>query len=433
MAKQEPEYLLLKSVSDRIFYSSQKFVLFNNTSLSKNPDIGLPRQVHYFWVEILAYHAEAGKLICKYVRDCVTTPSPYPSDIIEKKQSKYDIQYLDFGSLGQAEPKPQDSRSGPVAALDRNAGIASRPLNHQPGALSPASLLVTAENPPIFIKGTYVVPVEELIFRTGYVIWEKVLPEVGEMVAVWVKNEYVSKELEDLKPLLVKLLKTSTVKLIVAGKKAQRKEDGKISAWARCQELDCIDATFMTQIRYEDALTASAKVKFGVFRREDVTLTARQILTRLLDGPVPTNAQVNAFLEGVFRQAPHAKQLLYLSEKHCEQIMDLRVIVNVKGKRSFLFLIKGASRYHFVWETYNTSNAIYIWHMPSMDSRPAAEQKNLIKKKYLEVESALNMMRNGGRREYHTSRPDDFSRVSHKTDSAGAFEDWLEKFLIAID
>jgi hypothetical protein len=71
--------------------------------------------------------------------------------------------------------------------------------------------------------------------------------------------------------------------------------------------------------------------------------------------------------------------------------------------------------------------------LPPIDSHAAAEQKNLIKQKYLEVENALNMMRNGGRRAYHTSRPNDFSRVPHKTDNIGAFEDWLEKFLAAID
>jgi hypothetical protein len=167
------------------------------------------------------------------------------------------------------------------------------------------------------------------------VIWESVLPEVSETVAVLVKNEYVSKELGNLKPLLVKLLKTSTVTLIVAGKKAHRKADGKVSAWARCKELECIDDTFMAQISYENALTASTKVKFGIFRTEDVTLTVRQMLIRLLDGPVPTQAQVNDFLHNIFRQAPHAKQLSYLSDKHCEQIMDLRVIREGQAVFSF--------------------------------------------------------------------------------------------------
>jgi hypothetical protein len=167
MVKQEPEYLLLKSVSDRIYYSSRKFVPINSTSLGKNPGYQLPRRVYYFWVEILSYHPGEGKLVCKHAWDCVTEPSPYPSDTIEKRQSQYEIQYLDFGIPGQVQSKHQASESRSLQDPVNNAVTISRPRDYNINAPKSASPSVAAENPPIHINGTYLVPVGQLIFRTG--------------------------------------------------------------------------------------------------------------------------------------------------------------------------------------------------------------------------------------------------------------------------
>ena len=84
---------------------------------------------------------------------------------------------------------------------------------------------------------------------------------------------------------------------------------------------------------------------------------------------------------------------------------------------SFIFLLTGKEKYHVVWETLDTEEATYLWHIDkSMDS---------LKQKLKEIYGALNLIRNHGRQAYLDKESSNFSRIQHDyTDARTGFMKW---------
>jgi hypothetical protein len=72
---------------------------------------------------------------------------------------------------------------------------------------------------------------------------------------------------------------------------------------------------------------------------------------------------------------------------------------------SFVFLLSGQAQYHIVWETLDTEEATYIWHVDKNKSL----LKNLLKK----VDKDLNFVRAKGRQVFIESHPESFSKILH--------------------
>ncbi len=84
---------------------------------------------------------------------------------------------------------------------------------------------------------------------------------------------------------------------------------------------------------------------------------------------------------------------------------------------SFLFLLIGDKKYHIVWETLNSEEATYIWHLEkSMDA---------LRKGLKEIETILNEIKATSKQDYLRKEHDNFSRVIHDyTDVKSGFVAW---------
>ena len=77
---------------------------------------------------------------------------------------------------------------------------------------------------------------------------------------------------------------------------------------------------------------------------------------------------------------------------------------------SFLFLLSGENRYHVIWETLDTEEAIYIWH--------AEKSRDALRITLTSVESVIGEIKRTGRERFLEKERENFSRVLH--DYSGA-------------
>jgi hypothetical protein len=102
------------------------------------------------------------------------------------------------------------------------------------------------------------------------------------------------------------------------------------------------------------------------------------------------------------KQYKHHRHLRYLSKKHERSILKIRFVLE---PFSFVFLLSGNNQYHLVWETLDTEEATYIWHI----DKSIYELEQGIKR----IDGLLGQIRLKGRQQYLETNPDHFSRIVH--------------------
>lgn len=92
---------------------------------------------------------------------------------------------------------------------------------------------------------------------------------------------------------------------------------------------------------------------------------------------------------------------------------------------SFIFLIEGDRHNHIIWETLDTAEATYIWHI---DKSPETLKLTLRK-----IEDIINLIKVQGKTAYLNSNEDPFRRIYHDySNLVDGFVKWkgeLESFL----
>ena len=86
---------------------------------------------------------------------------------------------------------------------------------------------------------------------------------------------------------------------------------------------------------------------------------------------------------------------------------------------SFVFLLSGKQQYHIVWETLDTEEATYVWHV----------DKNItaLKNKLKLIDSEIGKIRTSGRQQYLENQIEKFSRIVHDySDGRKGFVIWKD-------
>jgi hypothetical protein len=73
---------------------------------------------------------------------------------------------------------------------------------------------------------------------------------------------------------------------------------------------------------------------------------------------------------------------------------------------SFIFVVKGASHYYVVWETYQTEEATYVWKLTGEDNKSRHDEMT----KLLDL---IMWLREANKEEYLRSKPTNFKRLEH--------------------
>lgn len=141
-----------------------------------------------------------------------------------------------------------------------------------------------------------------------------------------------------------------------------------------------VDKSLFTMDEYFEAAT-DKKIKPGLFYQDE-----KDLLQDLLD----------------ISSTKHYKQLRFLSANHAHRIMKLRFILH---PFSFLFLIEGEKKYHVIWETLDTAEATYIWHI----EKSLSELKRTMQK----IESIIQVIKAQGKTAYIQLSEENYHRIYH--------------------
>ena len=117
------------------------------------------------------------------------------------------------------------------------------------------------------------------------------------------------------------------------------------------------------------------------------------------------------------KHSKHFHQLQYLAERHNKSVLKLRFVLM---PFSFVFLLNGEKQFHVIWETLDTEEATFIWHVE--------KNNEALKEKLALIDKDLGFVRNKGRQAFTETNPLHFSRIIHDyTEPYKGFVIWKDQ------
>lgn len=253
--------------------------------------------------------------------------------------------------------------------------------------------------------------IDQLEFRFGAVAFKHLIPNNNVEMDFEVENSEMRPEFEVLKPYFAKVLKIKKIKVDIL---AKFRNGVPLLHTASSHDLSKINREIIDSVKFRFV----SKGIMGRFpANEENLLDIKQVQGNDQDSAVLYNSEqdlLNDILKN--KNAKHYRQLVYLSQKHESSILKLRFVLS---PFSFVFLLSGKQQYHIVWETLDTEEATYVWHV----DKTLIALKNRLKI----IDADIGKIRVGGRQQYFGNGTSDFSRIVHDySDERKGFVIWKD-------
>lgn len=256
------------------------------------------------------------------------------------------------------------------------------------------------------------VPFNKIQFLHAGISFPIFIDELQREITFEIGNPDIRPEFEAIKDYFVKILKK---KLITAEIEIHYTDKEIISATATSEDIDKINSSIIDSVRFEfvkkEILTFKGKPKGS-----NILNTSDNLLGNERDTVKKIFTSDQDLIDHILnvKSSKHYHQLKYLSALHLSSVLKIRFVLY---PFSFLFLLLGDKKYHIVWETLNSEEATYIWHLEkSMDA---------LRKGLKEIETILNEIKATSKQDYLRKEHDNFSRVIHDyTDVKSGFVAW---------
>jgi hypothetical protein len=253
------------------------------------------------------------------------------------------------------------------------------------------------------------VPVEQLEFRFGSIAFKHSVADInGKEVEFEIENLNVRPEFTVLKPYFIRFLKSTTVVIAI---RATFQHSRLVFKSASSNDLDKINREVIESIKFR---FLNKEIIKGLPAGGENLLDAEKIQ----GSEQSIYANEDELLEDILalKQYKHHRHLRYLSQKHERTILKLRFVLE---PFSFVFLLAGNNQYHLVWETLDTEEATYIWHI----EKSIYELERNIKR----IDGLLGQIRAKGRQQYLETNPEEFNRIVHDySDDPKGFVIWKD-------
>lgn len=305
------------------------------------------------------------------------------------------IQYIGRVQRSEISPIIYDYRDQKISYLERlfqKRNLYYKKLD-QSGLTIPVdeSEIVTGQ-----INEKIEVLIEQLEFRFGTIVF-KYLP-VGfncKEIEFDIENLNIRPEFTVLKPYFIRFLKSTTVAVNI---RATLQHNRLMFKSAVSDDLDKINRELIESVKFrflnKDIIKRIPVGEGNLLNAGQVQGGSDQLIYNSED----------ELLENILglKQYKHHLHLRYLSQKHERTILKLRFVLE---PFSFVFLLAGSNQYHLVWETLDTEEATYIWHI----EKSVYELERSIKR----IDGLLGQIRTKGRQQYLETNPENFSRIVH--------------------
>ncbi|WP_439694607.1 DEAD/DEAH box helicase family protein [Mucilaginibacter sp. AW1-7] len=305
------------------------------------------------------------------------------------------IQYIGRVQRSEISPVIYDYRDHKISYLERlfqKRSLYYKKLD-QNGLTSPVddSEVVSGQ-----INENVEVAIEQLEFGFGSIAFKhKIADFSGREVEFEIENLNIRPEFTVLKPYFIRFLKSTTVFINI---RATFQHNRLVFKSASSNDLDKINREVIESVKFR---FLNKEIIKRVPAGEENLLDAGQLQS---GGEQLIYANEDDLLENILalKQYKHHRQLRYLSQKHERAILKLRFVLE---PFSFVFLLAGINQYHLIWETLDTEEATYIWHI----EKSVYELERGIKR----IDALLGQIRLKGRQQYLENNPENFSRIVH--------------------
>ena len=263
------------------------------------------------------------------------------------------------------------------------------------------------------------IPFKNIGFGNGCVTIPFYLSAIRKDIIVEIPNDNVRPEFEAIKEYFSKALRVKSITLSI---RIKHDKQNVLSYEASSDDIDSINGEIIDSVKFE-----FVRRDFRKFKGDGAN---RSILS--FDDLKQSNQNIGALLENEaallnevlkMESAKHFLQIKYLAAKHEATVLKLRFILQ---PFSFIFLIAGENKYHLIWETLDSEEATYLWHID--------KDKEALRVMVKDIEVSLSEMKQTGRNSYIKQAPDCFSRIIHDySDAKKGFIDWkglLEERLV---
>ena len=252
------------------------------------------------------------------------------------------------------------------------------------------------------IKDSFLIPLKNIHFKFGCVVFEKKITKLNKVVEFTVENLDIREEFDAIKNYFGKVLKVKKIQFDIH----IHLEQGEIkSIETKSQHIEKINQDLIDCVKIEYVKSMSKK-KIEVNVDKSI-FTMEEFFQMQSDEKINADTfysnDVQLF-EDILKitDTKHYKNLGYLSNRHAHLIMKLRFLIK---PFSFIFLIEGEKKYHIIWETLDTKEATYVWHVDkSLNKLKAAMQK---------VENIINGIKVQGKLSYIKGNEDEYKRIYH--------------------
>ena len=318
------------------------------------------------------------------------------------------IQYIGRVQRSEINPTIYDYRDYKIDYLNKlflKRNTYYRKIDKQASLFDEPKDQISTSNNILTIEKKIKVPIDELEFHYGSIAFKYSIHEMNKTLEFQVENIEIRPEFEVLKPYFVKTLKSKNITVEIF----TEFENGKlVSQLALSTDIDHINKDVVEGVKFQ-FLNKGLLKQFTPRKQNIVTSDELQE-----QGKIYSNAEelLNEILKN--KQYKHSEHIQYLADRHENQVMKIRFVVN---PFSFVFLLAGEQIYFVVLETLDTEEATYIWHTPKNKVSLIEEVK--------QIDSQLSIIREKGRQTFLENSPENFTRILHDySDNQKGFIIW---------
>lgn len=241
------------------------------------------------------------------------------------------------------------------------------------------------------------VPIDELDFRYGSVVFKYSIPGIAKPVEFEIENLQIRSEFEVLKPYFAKVLNTKFISFDIY---AEFENEELVSQLITSTDLQKINQEIIDGVKFKFISNSFLGTKQG---KDNNLKTIDDLFERKGNEPILYN-DGQTLLDDILshKNYRHSNHLRYLADKHERSILKIRFVLS---PFSFVFLLAGENQYHIVLETLDTDEATYLWHIE--------KDKTLLRLYLKTIDEHLSIIRNEGRQVFLDTKPENFSRVLH--------------------
>lgn len=360
------------------------------------PEIAKSFKAPAFWtIRVLNYREAEQKLFCEVLSYQVgDTDFPFNQKTLADKLKAIEI--VTFRSIDTGGLLRTLASTTPISVLPTK----ETPVFRQ--EVRPEAIETTTRQPiRKVITETFFIPLKNVQFKLGGVSFEKKFKDYNKTIELNISNYDIREEFDAVKNYFANVLNTKKIQVTAT---IEITDNEITSIIAKSPEIDKINKQLIDNVKFEFVKATKKKVTVEV----DKSLFTME---EYFDTFGEENFKSNTFysdekelFEDLLKitNTKHYKHLRFLSSKHSHQTMKLRF---VHKPFSFIFLIAGDRNYHLIWETLDTEEATYVWHI---DNNLQALKTALRK-----IEDIINLIKVQGKTAYINSNDDPFRRIYH--------------------